>query len=131
MKKIGILNQDISEVIAGMGHYQQIIVCDAGFPISDGIRRIDLAVTPGYPAFLPVLKAILTELQVEEIVIAREAIDRSPEMYQEMTACFPGIEPRLVPHAEFKEMSRSVKACIRTGECTPYANIILTAGVTF
>ena len=87
--------------------------------------------TPGYPAFLPVLKAILTELQVEEIVIAREAIDRSPEMYQEMTACFPGVEPRLVSHAEFKQMSRSVKACIRTGECTPYANIRLTAGVTF
>jgi D-ribose pyranase len=56
MKKTGIVNQDISQVIAGMGHYQKIIICDAGFPIPDGVRRIDLSLVPGQPAFMEVLK---------------------------------------------------------------------------
>jgi D-ribose pyranase len=31
----------------------------------------------------------------------------------------------------FKERTRSARAVIRTGEFTPYANVILTAGVVF
>ena len=131
MKKTGILNQDISEVIAGMGHYQEIIVCDAGFPIPEGVRRIDLALEPGLPAFLDVLRVVLKELQVQEIVIAEESRDLSPARYAEMLALFPGISPRLVPHTEFKQMSHEVKACIRSGECTPYSNILLVSGVTY
>lgn len=131
MKKTGILNKEISDVIASMGHYQQIIVCDAGFPIPDGVRRIDLALEPGLPAFMDVLRVVLKELQIEEIVIATESCTVSPARYAEMLAQFPGITPRLVPHTEFKQMSHSVKACIRSGECTPYSNIMLVSGVTY
>ncbi len=131
MKKTGILNQDISEVVAGMGHYQEIVVCDAGFPIPEGVRRIDLALEPGLPAFLDVLRVVLKELQVQEIVIAEESRDLSPARYAEMLALFPQLSPRLVPHSEFKQMSHGVKACIRSGECIPYSNILLVSGVTY
>lgn len=131
MKKIGILNQEISDVVAGMGHYQPLIICDAGFPIPDGIRRIDLALEPGLPAFMDVLRVVLKELQVEEIIIASETADQSPERYKEIIALFPGLIPKLVPHIEFKRMSHDAKACIRSGECTPFSNLILVSGVTY
>jgi D-ribose pyranase len=131
LKKIGILNKDISEVVAGMGHYQCVIVCDAGFPIPDGVRRIDLSLTPGIPAFLDVLRTILEELCVEEVIIAEETTVFSPGRYEEMTALFPNTPHRLVSHTDFKNISKTVTACIRSGECTPYSNIMLVAGVTY
>jgi D-ribose pyranase len=36
-----------------------------------------------------------------------------------------------VSHEKFKELTKKAKAVIRTGETTPYANIILHAGVIF
>jgi D-ribose pyranase len=131
MKKTGILNKEISDVVASMGHYQSMVICDAGFPILDEVKRIDLALEPGLPAFVDVLRVILKELQVEEIINASETIGQSPELYKEMTALFPGIIPKLVPHTEFKRMSHTAKACIRSGECTPYSNLILVSGVTY
>jgi len=131
MKKSGILNKEISDVVASMGHYQSLVICDAGFPIPDGVKRIDLALEPGLPAFMDVLRVTLKELQVEEIVIANETSNQSPERYKEMIALFPGITPKLVPHTEIKRLSHNAKACIRSGECTPYSNLILVSGVTY
>jgi D-ribose pyranase len=131
MKKTGILNQEMAQVIAGMGHYQKIIICDAGFPIPEGIPRIDLALTPGLPAFMDVLTTVMLELCVEEVIIAKETKENSPQRFEEMKAQFPGLTPDLIPHTEFKEISKTVKACIRSGECTPYSNIMLVSGVTY
>jgi D-ribose pyranase len=39
--------------------------------------------------------------------------------------------PSVVSHEEFKRLCGHARAMVRTGECTPYANIILRAGVTF
>jgi D-ribose pyranase len=36
-----------------------------------------------------------------------------------------------ISHEELKEKTRQARAVIRTGEFTPYANIILVAGVVF
>jgi D-ribose pyranase len=36
-----------------------------------------------------------------------------------------------VTHLVFKEQTRSARAVIRTGEFTPYANVILVSGVVF
>lgn len=44
-----------------------------------------------------------------------------------------GMEPVVteVPHDEFKDLTRSSEAIVRTGECTPYANVILKSGVVY
>jgi D-ribose pyranase len=131
MKKTGILNKEISDVVAGMGHYQSLVICDAGFPIPEEVRRIDLALEPGMPAFMDVLRVVLKELHIEEIIIASETVDQSPARYSEMLASFPGITPEVVSHTELKKLSHNAKACIRSGECTPYSNIILVSGVTY
>ncbi|QGQ97770.1 D-ribose pyranase [Paenibacillus psychroresistens] len=131
MKITGILNHSISEVIASMGHYQEIVICDAGFPIPPGVKRIDLSLTPGMPAFLVVLKTVLLELCVEEVVIAEETGIHSPARLLDIRNIFSELTPTVIPHTEFKQRSKTAIACIRSGECTPYSNIILVSGVTY
>ena len=43
MKKSGIINQPLATAIAGLGHLDMVVIADAGLPIPDGPRRIDLA----------------------------------------------------------------------------------------
>lgn len=131
MKKLGTLNQPISEVIAGMGHGDMLVIGDAGLPIPSGVRRIDLALTQGVPEFLRTLEVILSELQVESAVIASETAAVSPEIYGGIKTLLSTTPVVAVSHEEFKQLNRQAVAIIRTGECTPYANIILKSGVTF
>lgn len=131
MKKIGILNQGISEVIAGMGHGDMLVIGDCGLPIPIGVRRIDLALTPGVPGFLETLRAILQELEVENAVIATEMETVSPKMYECVKELMGSVPINQCNHDDFKEMNKKAVAVIRTGECTPYANIILKSGVNF
>jgi D-ribose pyranase len=131
VKKIGILNQAISEVIAGMGHMDLLAVADAGLPIPPGVRRIDLAVRAGLPGFLETVEAVAAELQVQRIVVAEETAAVSPHVEAALRGIFPGVAVDRIPHAAFKELCRSAVAVVRTGEFTPYANVILESGVVF
>jgi D-ribose pyranase len=131
MKKTGLLNQPISSVIAGMGHMDTLVVADAGLPIPPQTQRIDLALTEGIPPFLDTLGAVLTEMQVEKAVVAEEMLEVSPGVYQAIEKMLGDVPIEIVTHLIFKEMTRSARAVIRTGEFTPYANIILVAGVVF
>ena len=131
MKKTKILNSDLSAVIALMGHTDTIAIGDAGLPIPDSSQRIDLAVKRNLPSFLDVLETVLYELEVEEVTIASEMIENNPELYKKMNELFSSIKINLVAHSEFKEMTKKCKAVVRTGECMPFANIILHSGVAF
>lgn len=131
MKKIGTLNQPISEVIAGMGHGDMLVIGDAGLPIPPNVRRIDLALTAGVPAFLQTLEVILSELQVEAAIVAKETVAVSPVIFNGIQAAIKAIPSSMVSHEDFKLLTKQAVAVVRTGECTPYANIILKAGVTF
>ncbi|MGO8763607.1 MAG: D-ribose pyranase [Limisphaerales bacterium] len=131
MKKDGILNQDLLKVIGSLGHTDRIVVCDVGLPIDKNVERIDLAVTKGVVSFMDVLKPLLNELVVEKIILAREIVTKSPAMHQEIITLTKGIPVEWVDHEEFKKLTRAARAIIRTGECTPYTNIILQSGVNF
>lgn len=131
MKKTKILNSELSAVIALMGHTDTIAIGDAGLPIPDSSKRIDLAVKRNLPSFLDVLETVLAELEVEEITIASEMIENNPVLYKRITEQFSSIKINLVTHSEFKEMTKKCRAVVRTGECMPYANIILHSGVAF
>jgi D-ribose pyranase len=131
VKKIGVLNQAISEVIAGMGHGDMLVIGDCGLPIPPGVRRIDIALTPGVPGFLETLSVILQELEVESVFIANEMETVSPKMYECVKNRLGNILINKCSHGEFKDMNQKAVAVIRTGECTPYANIILSSGVNF
>lgn len=131
MKKIGILNQPISAVVAGLGHTDTICISDAGLPIPPETQRIDLALTQGIPSFVDTLRVVLFEMQVERATIASEMLDVSPELHGAIVEMLGDLPIETVPHAVFKERTASARAVIRTGEFSPYANIILHAGVVF
>lgn len=131
MKKGVILNSEISAVIATMGHTDMLCVADSGLPIASTTKRIDISLMKGVPGFLQTLDAILEELEVEEAIIATEMAEVSPDLCIQMKKILGNIPLRLITHEEFKTLTKGSKACVRTGECTPYANIILKSGVTF
>ena len=131
MKKSTLINSEISYEISKMGHTDSIVVCDSGLPIPSGVKRIDLALKKGLPTFLDTLDTILEELEVEEVVIAKEIIEASNNLYKEIEKRFANITITTVSHEDFKMITKESKAIVRTGEFTPYANIILKSGVVF
>lgn len=131
MKKTGILNADLVHVLATMGHTDRLVIADSGLPIPPDVPRIDLALVAGIPTFLQTLQAVLGELQVEAAVLAEEMRSRSPSLYEATRRLLSGIRLDHVPHEDFKAMLPQVRAVVRTGEQTPYANVILQSGVTF
>ena len=131
MKKIGILNRPISSVIAGLGHKDALVVADAGLPIPQETQRIDLALVKGVPSLLDTLRAVLTEMAVERAIVAEEMLETSPDVYEAIKGLLGDVSIESVPHSAFKDLTGSARAVIRTGEFTPYANIVLVAGVVF
>ncbi|MDZ3992841.1 D-ribose pyranase [Pseudomonas sp. Teo4] len=130
MKKTALLNVALSRTIAGLGHGDILVIGDAGLPVPPGVELIDLALTPGIPDFASVLRTVLSEMQLERYVLAEEMLDVAPPALAEV-AKLPLDRRQLVSHDEFKVLSRQAKAVVRTGECKPYSNIALVAGVTF
>lgn len=132
MKKIGTLNRHLSRIIASMGHTDRLVICDSGLPIPNGSEVVDLALTVDIPRFLDTVRVVLEELQIEGAIVAEEMEQRSPAVYQALQNILPDIELKKVSHEQFKAMTANgITAFIRTGEATPYANIMLISGVTF
>lgn len=139
MKKGILLNANIVSVIAKLGHTDHITIADAGLPIPQQVERIDLAVTQGLPDFISVLSVVTQEMQVEKVILAQEIITINPEAKSAILALLEQLalsqgKPIAVEycrHEIFKQMTHDSKAVIRTGECSPFANVILCSGVTF
>lgn len=131
MKKTGILNAQLSGLIAALGHKDTFMIGDAGMPIPKGVPIVDLALCGGVPTFKQTMDAVLTETEIEGYVIANEIIEKNPVLLAYIQEKLPDAESEMIPHVELKKMSADVKFAIRTGEFTPYPNIILRAGVAF
>lgn len=125
MKKTGILNSELCALLASLGHTDLICIADAGLPIPAHVPRIDLALVPGVPTFLDTVWAILKEIAVERAVVAREMVVRNASRYEAVKSLLGGVTLEEIPHEEFKTRVASVRAVVRTGECTPFANILL------
>ncbi|MFH8450498.1 D-ribose pyranase [Streptomyces fungicidicus] len=129
MKKHGILNRQLSGALAALGHGDGVLVCDAGMPIPDGPRVVDLAFRAGVPSFAEVLDGLLAELVVEGATAAAEVRDANPAAAELLDGRFPALT--LVPHERLKELSAGARLVVRTGEARPYANVLLRCGVFF
>ncbi len=128
MKKTGIINSPISTVIAHLEHSDMLTVADAGLPAPFGTRRIDLALKPGVPGFLETLEVVLTEMFVENAYVSVDILTKSPHIYTGIQKLLGNVPIETLPHQEFKKLTGSTKAIIRTAEFTPFANVILVAG---
>lgn len=139
MIKHKLLNAPLHQVLATMGHTDCMAVCDAGLPIPPEANRIDLALTAGVPDFMQTVRAIGTSLFVERAVLAEEIKTYNPTLHEEILTWLErlgGEQGRHIAldyctHETFKTQSHASKAFVRTGECRPYANILLFSGVVF
>lgn len=132
MKRYGMLNSHISKILSDLGHTDMIAIADAGLPIPDGVVKIDLALKLGTPSFQEVVELIAEDMVIEKIIVAEEIHEGNPAAMQFITEKFSeeAIDAS-VSHEQFKVLTRQVKAVIRTGEATPFANCILQSGVHF
>ena len=129
MKETGLLNSDLSDAIARLGHMDELIVCDAGFPIPVGVHTIDLSVKVNSPTVVEVLTEIVLHFSVEKVVLAQETQTHSPTMFTRLTGLFKeDVAVETIPHTTFKQRSKGVKAIVRTGDFTAYTNILLVSG---
>lgn len=133
MKKNGILNSEISRILSYMGHTDCIAVGDCGLPVPDETERIDLALAFGIPTFMQTLKVVADDMKIEKIILAEEIKENNPKILHEIEELFKdsNVETEFVSHSQLKEQTKNCKAVIRTGETTPYANIILQSGCIF
>ncbi|ABZ75153.1 RbsD or FucU transport [Shewanella halifaxensis HAW-EB4] len=139
MNKHALLNADMNYLVATLGHTDEVAICDAGLPIPAAVQRIDLALTHGVPSFIATVKIWLASSQIEGVVLAQEFADVSPECHQallveieaEQLATGRTFSIEYVSHEAFKQRTHNSRAVIRTGECTPYANVIFKTGVVF
>ncbi|MET9156581.1 D-ribose pyranase [Streptomyces parvulus] len=129
MKRAGILNRRLAGAIAGLGHGDGVLVCDAGMPVPDGPYLVDLAFRAGVPSFEEVLDGLLAELVVEGATAAAEVRGANAGAAALLDGHFPGLT--LVPHERLKELSAGARLVVRTGEARPYANVLLRCGVFF
>lgn len=129
MRRDGLWHPRLIEVLTGLGHTDSIVVADAGLPVPVGVERIDLLWCRGEPGFLPVLRAVLAEGVFERATVATELTD--PATVAGLAAALGPIGRSAVPHPRLKELTGEARAVIRTGEATPYANVVLHAGVAF
>jgi D-ribose pyranase len=124
-----ILNPRLLALLAGAGHGDIIVVADSGLPIPNMVEVVDLSLTCGVPSFLQVLNAVQQTLVLDRAFMARET--RVQPLYAELSTRLNGIAVDEMSHEEFKCRLPSERAIVRTGECTPYANLGLVAGVAF
>lgn len=128
MKKTTLINSEVSYAIARLGHMDMLVIADAGLPIPAETQRIDLALTRGIPTFLDTLRVVLEEMHVEKALVSEDVKTVSPQIYAAICAQLGNIPVEAIPHKDFKLQTASAKAVIRTGEFTPFANVILVAG---
>ncbi len=131
MYKSAILNSDLNRIAGDLGHTDRLCIADCGLPVPGGVEKVDLAVKPGLPAFWDVVEELTRHLVVERVVIAQEMAEKNPALYCRLCRHFGDIPIEQVPHAQFKQQTAGCVAVVRTGEMSPFANVILQAGCLF
>ncbi|WP_448099364.1 D-ribose pyranase [Luteibacter yeojuensis] len=132
MRRNGLLHAELNRIVAAMGHTDTLVIADVGLPVPHGVPCIDLAVLPGTPSFAAVFEAVYAELAVESVTVAREIHAKNPALVAlTLRLANDGLTVDEVSHDELKQLTARAVAVIRTGETSPYANVILHAGVTF
>ncbi|MCM0583094.1 D-ribose pyranase [Weissella diestrammenae] len=134
MRKTNLLNTKLSAAISQIGHTQWLTIGDSGLPVRDDGRKIDLSVIRGLPLFIDVLAATLSEMKVQKVYLAEEIKTENPEQLKAIEALLDAdVEIAWVHHDDLKAMSRDDNniATVRTGEITPFSNIVLESNVDF
>jgi len=132
MKRHGILNQQLNEAIASMGHGQIMMIVDVGFPVPRDAWRIDLAIAANLPTLEQIYTLVAPELIVEKIMFAREIKEHNQPLYRTLCTWFDERDFAPVTYEEtVGALAMQAKVIVRTGAIDPWGNIALVSGVDY
>ena len=126
MLQTGILNPHILELIARIRHTNTLVIADWAFPYWPEIETVDIALTRGIPTVLDVLDLLTPIFKIGRIWQAEEFVGtNTAESVARFANSFGEIPLTREPHLEFKKRVPHAIGLIRTGDPTPYGNIII------
>ncbi|MCX6327320.1 MAG: D-ribose pyranase [Bacteroidia bacterium] len=129
MKEAGIINREIAAAITKQGHTDLLMVVDAGFAIPNGVEVIDISLGENKPTVPEVLEELKKFFSVEKLIMANQTKNVSPTLFANISKAFgEGVPVETFDQSSIREMSKSVKTVIRTGDFTAYGNVILVSG---
>lgn len=127
MLKQGILNPALLELLARFRHTNTLVIADRGFPFYPTVPTIDLSLIDNIPTVRQVLGALLAQCTVGAAWMAEEIKRHNPptvaEEYQRLLGA---AKIQFEPHyTTFKPRVPAAIGLIRTGDATPFGNIII------
>jgi D-ribose pyranase len=128
MKKNPLLHPEISKVIASLGEGDQLVIATADLPISSDVQRIDISLTKGIPTVEQTLSVLLSEMHVQEAIIAEELEGTNASLVKGLKEKLAEIPITQVMYVALKQRTKMAKAVIRTGDYSNFATLILIAG---
>lgn len=129
MNEIGLINRRIAKVVAEQGHKDLLMVVDAGFAIPLGVEVVDLSLKENNPMVLEVLAELRKYHSVEQLILAKETKDTNPTLFNKISKAWgDNVNVEIIEHSDFKQLAKTVKAVIRTGDFTAFGNVVLVSG---
>lgn len=125
----GILNPQISSLLARVRHTNMLVISDRGFPFWPMIETVDISLVDDIPTVLQVFNAIRPNFEIGEILMAEEFVKtNTPEICTALSTAANHIPIRYLGHKEFKKLIPGAIGLIRTGDTIQYSNMILVSG---
>jgi D-ribose pyranase len=126
MIQSGILNPAVLSLIARIRHTNTLVISDWAFPYWPQIETVDISLTMGIPTVLDVLDLLQQNFKIGRIWQAEEFVAcNSADTVDRFAKSFGKIPLTREPHVDFKKRVPHAIGLIRTGDPTPYGNIIL------
>jgi D-ribose pyranase len=125
----GLWHAELVRLLLDLRHHDAVVIADAGLPVPATVPVVDLGWRRGDPRVPDVLSAVLTELVVERACLAKELSDARCRTQLETALAPTPVE--WISHEELKAVTRDARAVVRTGDDTPFVNVVLHAGVPF
>ncbi len=134
-----LLSPQLLEVLASMGHGDEIILADAHFPghtVNNRVIRADgLKIAPLLEAILPLFEL---DSYVKHPLIMMQVVKgdtRDPDVEKQYLESIRKTNPQIagakrIDRFEFYERAKNAFAIVMTGETAKYGNILLKKGVT-
>lgn len=126
MLKSGILNPHVLSLVARIRHTNTLVIADWAFPFWPEIETVDISLTHGIPTILDLLDLLTPVFKIGRIWQADEFItNNQPETIARFHQSFGDIPVTREAHNDFKKRVPRAIGLIRTGDATPYGNVIL------
>ena len=129
MIKTGILNPHVLSLLARVRHTNTIVIADRGFPFWPQIETVDLSLVDDVPTVLQLIAAVRANHNFTQAYMAREFQKNNFKTVQEKFAkALRRVQTKFEPHVQFKKRVPHAVGLVRTGDTTPFANVILVSG---